>query len=133
MLNINLFIILHIITHHILFVILELTITPIINPNTGTINYVVNENAGNVTVCLMKDLVTDDDFSVTFIAQEKTPSDALCKISENRIIKYYIQHNYNEILYIYIYNYNIYYIYIYIYIICYTIYLFILYTVHTVF
>ena len=84
---------LHIITHHILFVILEVTITPMINPDTGTINYVVNENAGNVTVCLMKDLVTAEDFIVTFIAQEKTPPDALCKISENRIIKYYIQHN----------------------------------------
>ena len=94
---------LHIITHHILFVILEVTTTPMINPDTGTINYVVNENAGDVTVCLMKDLVTAEDFIVTFIAREKTPSDALCKIRENRIIKYYIQHNYNEILYIYIY------------------------------
>ena len=73
-----------------MFVILDVTITPIINPDTGTINYVVNENAGSVTVCLMKDLLTADDFTVTFIAQEKTPPDALCKISENRIIKYYI-------------------------------------------
>ena len=95
--NIKLFIILHIILHHILFVILEVTTTPIINPDTGTINYVVNENDGNVTVCLMKDLVTAVDFTVTFIAREKTPPDATCKISENR---YYIQHNYNEILYV---------------------------------
>ena len=41
----------------------------------------------------MKDLVTAVDFTVTFRAQEKTPPDALCKISENRIIKYYIIYN----------------------------------------
>ena len=69
-----------------MFVILEVTTTPMINPMTGSINYVVNENAGSVTVCLMKDLVTAEDFTVTFIAQEQTPPDALCKISENRII-----------------------------------------------
>ena len=72
--------ILHIITHHILFVILEVTLTPVINPDTGTTNYVVNETTGNVTVCLLKDLVTADDFTVTFRAQEKIPPDALCKI-----------------------------------------------------
>ena len=54
-------------------------LTPPINPDTGTINYIVNENAGSVTVCLMKDLVTAVDFAVTFIAQEKTSPDALCK------------------------------------------------------
>ena len=73
-----------------MFVILDVTLTPVINPDTGTINYVVNENAGNVTVCLMNDLVTAGDFTLTFRAQEKTPPHALCKISENRIIKYYI-------------------------------------------
>ena len=62
------------------------TLTPAINSDTGTINYIINENAGVVTVCLMKDLVTAVDFTVTFRAQEKTPPDALCKISENRII-----------------------------------------------
>ena len=91
-----------------MFVILELTITPIINPNTGTINYVVNENAGSVTVCLMKDLVTADDFPVTFIALE---DEATCKISTYRIIKYYIQHNYYIYIYTYIhvhiYNFNV--------------------------
>ena len=96
---------LHIITHHILFVILEVTITPMINPMTGTINYVVNENAGNVTVCLMKDLVTAEDFIVTFIAREKTPPDALCKISENRIIYNITIMRYYIIIYIYIYIY----------------------------
>ena len=54
-------------------------LTPAINPDTGTINYIVNENAGSVTVCLMKDLLTTVDFTVTFIAQEKTPPDATCK------------------------------------------------------
>ena len=64
----------------ILFVTLEVITTSVVNQDTGTINYVLNENAGNVIVCLMKDLVTDDDFIMTFIAQEKTPPDALCKI-----------------------------------------------------
>ena len=63
-----------------MFVTLEIITTSVVNQDTGTINYVLNENAGNVTVCLMKDLVTDDDFIMTFIAQEKTPPDALCKI-----------------------------------------------------
>ena len=56
-----------------------MTLTPAINPGTGTINYIVNENAGTVTVCLMKDLVTAVDFTVTFTAQETTPPDATCK------------------------------------------------------
>ena len=66
-----------------------MTLTPAVNPDTGTINYIVNENTGVVTVCLMKDLVTAVDFTVTFRAQVKTPPDALCKIIENKIIKYY--------------------------------------------
>ena len=49
-------------------------------------NYIVNKNTGVVTVCLMKDLVTAVDFTVTFTAQVKTPADALCKIIENKII-----------------------------------------------
>ena len=65
-----------------------MTLVPAVNPDTGTINYIVNENTGVVTVCLMKDLVTAVDFTVTFRAQVKTPPDALCKIIENRIIKY---------------------------------------------
>ena len=68
-----------------MFVIIEVTITPV-NPDTGTINYVVNENAGNMTVCLRKDLVTADDFTVTFRAHEKTPAEATCKISTNTMI-----------------------------------------------
>ena len=75
-----LFLLLDIITHYILFVTLEVITASVVNQDTGTINYVLNENAGIVTVCLMKDLVTAEDFIVTFIAQEKTPPDALCKI-----------------------------------------------------
>ena len=66
----------------------DVTLVPAVNPDTGTINYIVNENTGVVTVCLMKDLVTAVDFTVIFRAQVKTPPDALCKIIENRIIKY---------------------------------------------
>ena len=60
----------------------------VINPSTGTENNEVREDNGTVYVCLSKNQSTAIDFLVMFTAQQKTPTDAICKNYKVKVYKY---------------------------------------------
>ena len=60
----------------------------VINPSTGTEDTEVKEDNGTVYVCLSKNQSTAIYFQVIYTAQQKTPTDAICKNCKVKVYKY---------------------------------------------